>query len=301
MTDRFDQLLGDARAAFERGEMERASELASAAESLARDALDEERADRALCTHFGYELQLGRGAERISVLKQILLRTSCPTNRYLAAYYTAVAYYDLIEDADKAYSYADRAYKLAAELDNPLWLAGSANFAGNLAMQRSDFSEAESHYRAALDGYPTDDHMQRIMAAQIRDNIGYILMCTDRLDDGIAHCEDALCALEDLDAEHYMHTVLQDLCYGYTLNDRLDRARTCGERGLELAIEFSDELIAKNCLFLLSEIAVRQGDTFRARRYLRELIAHYPEVGVSDEIVDVFLSTDLTTVVNLRG
>jgi hypothetical protein len=68
-----------------------------------------------------------------------------------------------------------------------------------------------------------------------------------------------------------------------------------------VAIECEDQLIAKNCLFLLSEIAVRRGDTFRARRYLRELSAHYPEVGVSDEIIEVFLATDLTTVVNLRG
>ena len=43
------------------------------------------------------------------------------------------------------------------------------------------------------------------------------------------------------------------------------------------------------------------GDTFRARRYLRELAAYYPEVGVSEEIIDVFLATDLTSVVNLRG
>ena len=48
-------------------------------------------------------------------------------------------------------------------------------------------------------------------------------------------------------------------------------------------------------------IDVRRGDTFRARRYLRELTAYYPEVGVSEEIIDVFLQTDLTTVVNLRG
>ena len=54
-------------------------------------------------------------------------------------------------------------------------------------------------------------------------------------------------------------------------------------------------------LFLLSETAVRRGDTFRARRYLRELAEHYPDVGVSEEIIDVFLVTDLTAVVNLRG
>ena len=98
-----------------------------------------------------------------------------------------------------------------------------------------------------------------------------------------------------------MYETLQDLCYGYILDDQLERAERCGDEAFQLALEFGDELIAKNCLFLLSEIAVRRGDTFRARRFLRELISHYPDVGVSDEIVEVFLATDLTTVVNLRG
>ena len=83
--------------------------------------------------------------------------------------------------------------------------------------------------------------------------------------------------------------------------DELDMASNCGERALELAIEHDDQQIAKNCLFLLSEIAVRRGDTFGARRYLHELTAYYPEAGISEEIIDVFLATDLTTVVNLRG
>ena len=46
---------------------------------------------------------------------------------------------------------------------------------------------------------------------------------------------------------------------------------------------------------------MRRGDTFKARRYLRELTAYYPGVGISEEIIDVFLATDLTSVVNLRG
>ena len=84
------------------------------------------------------------------------------------------------------------------------------------------------------------------------------------------------------------------------LGDLLE-AQQCFKKALEIAIEHSDQQIAKNCLFLLSEIAVRRGDTFGARRYLHELTAYYPEAGISEEIIDVFLATDLTTVVNLRG
>ena len=124
---------------------------------------------------------------------------------------------------------------------------------------------------------------------------------TERIEEGLRHCERARAVMDELGADHYIYETLQDLCYGYVLVDELDRANECGSRALELAIEFSDEQIAKNCLFLLSEIAVRRGDTFGARRYLHELTAYYPEAGVSEEIIEVFLATDLTSVVNLRG
>jgi tetratricopeptide (TPR) repeat protein len=300
MIETFDRMLADARTAFEQGDLERASDLASAAEALARDAGDGDRADRGLCSHCWYEIQLDRGGDKIALLKQVLLRTSCPTNRFLASYYTAVAY-DLADDVERAYSYASRAHELAQKLDDPQWLAGSANLAGNLAIRESNFSRAEKHFRQALGSFPLSDDFQRIMAAQIKDNIGYVQLCAGHLEDGVQLCEEALAELEELAADHYLHTVLQDLCYGHLMNDRLERAQQCGERALQLAIEQNDEPVAKNCLFLLSETAVRRGDSFTARRLLRELVDHYPEIGISDEIVEVFLSTDLTTVVNLRG
>jgi tetratricopeptide (TPR) repeat protein len=172
---------------------------------------------------------------------------------------------------------------------------------GTLAAKAAVFDEAEEAFRRCLEAHGDCAGYQRVMAAQVEDNLGYVMMVTDRLEEGIRHCEAARTAMEDLGAEHYLFETLQDLCYGYVLVDDLDRADECGTRALELAIEHSDEQIAKNCLFLLSEIAVRRGDTFGARRYLRELTAYYPEAGVSEEIIDVFLATDLTSVVNLRG
>ena len=139
------------------------------------------------------------------------------------------------------------------------------------------------------------------MAAQVEDNLGYVMMCTGRIWEGLRRCEKARAEMEDAGAEHHLYEVLQDLCYGYVLAGDLSNAQRCGTRALEAAIEHDDPQIAKNCLFLLSEIAVRRGDTFGARRYLHELTAYYPEAGISEEIIDVFLATDLTTVVNLRG
>jgi len=300
MKDRCEDLLRQAQVALEHGKLEEAYRLASAAEHLAAEHGDEELSDRAFCNACAFAIELGQAADQVPRLKQILLRSSNSRNRFLAAYYTAVAY-DLDDDLAKAMSYAQRANELGAGLDEPELMARSANLAGNLALRDSNFTDAEDCYGRALTAHRGLDGYHRLMEAQEMDNMGYVLMCTDRADEGIALCEDARSTLEAMEDVHYLPQTLQDLCYGYLLVDELDRAHKLGEKALDLAAGVSDPLVVKNCLFLLSEVAVRRGDTFRARRYLRELTTHYPEVGVSEEIIDVFLATDLTTVVNLRG
>jgi tetratricopeptide (TPR) repeat protein len=300
MRARFDLLLKRAEEAFSAGELFDAVDLASQAEALATSCGEVDLADHAFCNRCAFLIELDRGHEQIPKLKQILLRSADPMNRWRAAYYTSVAY-DHGEELDKASSYAQRARELAVECAEPASRAASANLVATLALRASQFDGAEAAYREALALYEDLDGYHRIMAAQVEDNLGYVLMCLDRLDDGLGCCERALKALEKLDADHYLHQTLQDLCYGYLLADRLEQAKVCGERALDLAVDADDGLVVKNTLFLLSEIAVRRGDTFGARRYLHELTAYYPEAEVSEEIIDVFLATDLTTVVNLRG
>lgn len=300
MRDRFDRLQQQAQDRFVAGELRQAVELYAAAERLALEHGRQELADRAFCNRCAMLIELEEGYDQIPALKQVLLRSSDSKTRYLASYYTAEAFRG-DEEWDRALTYARRASELAEQLDEAPARAAVANLRGTVAMRSCQFEEAEQAFEEALGWYEDADGYHRIMAAQVTDNLGYVRMCNDRLEDGLRLCEEARRSFEQLEADHYLYETLQDLCYGYILDDRLDHAAECGELALELAIQYSDPLIAKNCLFLLSEIAVRQGDSFRARRYLRELIAHYPDVGLSEEIIDVFLATDLTSVVNLRG
>ncbi len=300
MRERYDDLMRHAEEALSGDQFEIAAELFEKAESLAREHGATDLGDRAFCNRCSVLVELDRGADQIPKLKEILLSSSDTRNRFLAAYNTSVAY-DISDDIERAQRYARRATGLARELDDPSLEHRSLNLVGILAARTSLFEEAEDAFRRCLEAHFGASGFQRVMAAQVEDNLGYVMMCTDRLDEGIGHCEEARAVMEELGANHYLYETLQDLCYGYVLADDLDRADECGTRALELAIDHSDEQIAKNCLFLLSEIAVRRGDTFGARRYLRELTAYYPEAGVSEEIIDVFLATDLTTVVNLRG
>jgi tetratricopeptide (TPR) repeat protein len=297
---RYDELMRSAEAAFTGDDFEGAAGLYAEAVDLARNHGDDDRADRAFCNHCSVLVELDRGADQIPKLKEILLRSSNTRNRFHAAYCTAVAY-DISGEGDKAQGYADRAAGFADELGDPVSASRSLNLVGNLSIRSSNFAEAEDAFNRSLEAHRRLEGHHRMTEAQVRDNLGYVMMCTDRLHEGIDLCEEARAELERIGADHYLYETLQDLCYGHLMADDLDRASECGEKALDLAVEFEDDQVAKNCLFLLSEIAVRRGDTFRARRYLRELTAYYPEVGVNEEIIDVFLATDLTSVVNLRG
>ncbi len=300
MRERFDELQQQAEREFASGDLQRSLELFGAAESLARTHGEVDLADRAFCNRCAVLIELEAGQEQIPRLKKILLRSHDPKTRYLAAYYTAEALRG-DDQFDKALTYAKRAAELAEEIDEGPARAASANLVGLIAMRSCEFAEAERAFTDAFERYDGADGYHQIMAAQVQDNLGYVHICSGRLQEGLRLCESARRAFDGLGARQYVYETLQDLCYGYILDDQLERAEQCGDTAFQLALEFNDELIAKNCLFLLSEIAVRRGDTFRARRYLRELVSHYPDVGVSDEIVEVFLATDLTTVVNLRG
>jgi tetratricopeptide (TPR) repeat protein len=300
MRARYDDFLKRGEQAVATADFELAALLFAKAESVAREIGEVDLADRAFCNHCSILVELDRGADQIPKLKEILLRSSNTRNRFLAAYCTGVAYF-ISDDLDRADSYARRATALARELDDTSLEGRSLNLVGTLAARDSRFDEAEEAFSRCLEAHRNGGGYQQVMAAQVEDNLGYVMMCTDRLDEGIRRCEEARGTLEELGAEHYLYEVLQDLCYGYVLADDLERAFRCGSQAPALAADHNDPQIAKNCLFLLSEIAVRRGDTFGARRSLHELTAYYPEAGISEEIIDVFLATDLTTVVNLRG
>jgi tetratricopeptide (TPR) repeat protein len=296
----FDLLKQAENAAFTDGDFDRAVELQLEAEEWAREHGDQELVDRAFCNRCACLIELNQAGPHIPRLKEILLRSAEPWTRWMAAYHTAMAY-DLENDTEKAFSYAERARELSHTIDDPVPHARCAFLLGTLALRRADFETAERAYLEAVAAHRKLDGYHRVYESLAKENLGYVMLCTDRIEGGIELCEDAFRELQQRQGDFILHEVLQDLCYGHLLADNLDRAEECGARALDLAHECNDELIVKNCLFLLSEVAVRRGDAFRARRLLRELTAMYPEIGVSEELIDVFLETDLTQVVNLRG
>jgi len=297
----FDLLMDAAQTQFAAGKLAAALQGFNKAAECAREAGMAHEADRARCNAGFVRIELGRADEAIPILRSVFMGTLHPRNRCVAAYNLAAAFINT-GDIGKAREWATRSRGLAGEIDDPALRAGVNNQAGSLAMKGSDFEEAGRAFQQAL--YAFEEMPENNMAASratILDNLGYCLICQEELDEGLKLCEKARQQLLELKARHLLYETLQDLCYGYILADNLDKARRCGEESLALAEEYEDLQVMKNCLFLLAETAIRAGDSFRARRYLRELAEFYPEIGMNEEMIDVFLMTDLTHVVNLRG
>lgn len=301
MVERYDRLLREAQEAFASGDLQSALGQFEAAQELASDHGDVDRADRAACNACFVRIEMGQAEEQIPRLRRLFMGTLHPRNRCTAAHNIAAALLNL-EDFDGAMEWAERSGELARNIDEPSLTAGVHNQQASLALRFSRFEEAENGFNLALDAMESlGETFHAANRATVLGNLGYALMCTDRLEEGLDLCEQARGALDELSADHLVYENLQDLCYGYILNDQLERAHAAGERALILAEHYDDLQVMKNCLFLLAEVAVRRGDAFRGRRYLRELAEFYPEVEMNEEIIDVFLTTDLTNVVNLRG
>ncbi len=301
MIERYELLSAQAQDAFTAGHLDRAAALFDQAAQVARDHGDPDRGDRAECNACFVRIEQGRAKAEIPTLRRLFMGTLDTRNRCAAAYNLAAAYINL-EDFEGAMEWAARSAELAGRVDEPTLTAGVHNQQASLALRFSRFEEAEEGFRRALDAMEQSHApIGEAGRAAVLGNLGYVMMCTDRLSEGIELCEDARRTFERLSADHLIYENLQDLCYGYILDDRLDRAQEAGERALALAERYEDLQVMKNCLFLLAEAAVRRGDAFRGRRYLRELAEFYPEIGMNEEIIDVFLTTDLTNVVNLRG
>jgi tetratricopeptide (TPR) repeat protein len=301
LRERFDALCNAAQEAFARDELALSLSTFEEAVTWASDNGDPILADRARCNAAYVRIEMGEGRSAIPELRRVFMRTPDPRNKWSAVYTIAVAY-DVDGDVENACGWARRATELVVRIGDDDATVRTHNLAGVLALRHSEFAEAESFFETCLDStWDESQPHQRTARASVVANLGYILVCGDRVDQGIQMCERARRVFEQENAEHLLYENLQDLCYAYILADRLDPAQECGERAFDLAVEHNDCSVAKNCLFLLSEVSVRKGDSFRARRYLKELTTYYPELGLSDDIVDVFLTTDLTQVVNLRG
>ncbi|MFN7987699.1 MAG: tetratricopeptide repeat protein [Thermoanaerobaculia bacterium] len=230
-------------------------------------------------------------------LKRILLRGRGDQTAFRAAY-TAARIYELKRDFRKAAFYARLARQHAAEIGDPLLLAGAESTQGTLLAVDSRFEEAAECYRRALEVSAPPARVSALARALWQDNLGYCLIALDRTSEGLPLVHDALETIERAGATAHTVFPLMDLCFGYLKGDRYEEARYFGEACLERAPLCGDDSVERNVLYLLGEASHLGGDEDSARDYFDRLASRYPDFRNLRAYLEVF---DFRNVINLRS
>ncbi len=294
--ERYLRLTALGQRAFAAGRLERALRLFAAAEEEARRIGDRELQDRAFCNRCVVLVELDRLDGAVGELKHVLMRSRDPFTAWMAAYYTAQVY-EFEENIPRALAYARRAAELAEASGERRARKGSANQLGVLALRDSRFAEAASCFRTAL-ALAAEDGDDPMNLAVARDNLGYCLMCTSAVAEGMALCLDAAATLEALGSSQLLAEVYQDLCYGALQGGDFEEARRYGERALSLARRWKNDSVERNTLMLLADAAMDEGREALANEYLEQLAAHYPDFAGMKAFMQAF---NVREVINLKA
>ena len=304
VTEDFETLRDRGRELGNQGSYREAAAVYRRAAQVAAAAGEGDRADEALCGWATAETELGNGAKVMPDLRQILLGSAVDYNCWLASYTLARAH-ELEGQIKKALFYARLSLQHSGYIDRPGSTAGSRNLLGNLLIAEGREADADAEYRRAL----SESHdAPPAWTATVQVNLGYCVL-TDafggnrfrqsRLREGLRLTYRSLRTLRREQAGPLLVWPHLDLCFAYLEMQRLKPARRHGRRALELAERYENWDVAKNCLYLLGQTAVQQGDTEAARLFFGELEQRfYPD---RPGLTATLMSLDLRQVVNLRA
>lgn len=297
LRSRSEELRSEAVGFLEKGEF--ATSLALYDESLgtARRTGDASFVDWIYSCRAAAAAEAGPAEGELVELKRILLRGRESQTAFRAAY-TAARIYELKRDFRKAAFYARLARQHAADIGDPLLLAGAESTQGTLLAVDSRFEEAAGCYRRALEISAPPARVSALARALWKDNLGYCLIALDRTSEGLPLVHDALETIERAGATAHTVFPLMDLCFGYLKGDRYEEARYFGEACLERAHLSGDDSVERNVLYLLGESSHLGGDEDAARDYFDRLASRYPDFRNLRAYLEVF---DFRNVINLRS
>ena len=303
-TGDFETLRDRARALVAKGAYREAATVYQRAVEVAAAAGESDLADEALCGWGAAETELGNGAEAMPELRRILLGSPVDHNCCLAAYTLARAH-ELEGQIKKALFYA-RLFRDRAEYVERSGLKGLAqNLLGNLLVTEGRETEAAACYRRAL---RLSESSSPTWKASAEGNLGYCLVVQAagtrvprraRFREGLKLMYRSLRTFRRERAEWNIALSHLDLCYAHLELGRTACAKRHATTTLDLAKRLDDFDMVKNCLFLLGQAAVLEGDTEAARESFGDLERRfYPERA---GLADVLMSVDFRQVVNLRA
>jgi len=298
----FETLRDRGRELGNKGSYREAAVVYRRAAQVAAAAGDDARSDEAVCGWATAETELGNGARVMPELRQVLLRSAVEYNCWLASYALARAH-ELEGQVKKALFYARLSLHHSACVDRPGSMAGSHNLLGNLLLTEGCEADAAAEYRKALresrDARPT-------WVAGVEGNLGYAIVAraggqglrSARVREGLRLLYRSLRTFQRAKAGLDAAISHLDVCFAHLELKRPRTAKRHGERALALAEAHGDSDTVKNCLYLLGQTAMLEGESERAQQYFGELERRfYPgRAGLAN----VLMSLDLRQVVNLR-
>ena len=303
-TGDFETLRERAREFVAKGSYQDAATVYQRAIEVATAAGEADLADEAFCGWGAAETELGKSAEVMPELRRILLDSPVDHNRCLAAY-TLARGHELEGQIKKALFYA-RLFRDRAEYVQRSGLPSLAqNLLGNLLVAEGREDEAATCYRAAL---RLSETTSPTWTASAEGNLGYCLVVQAagsstprraRFREGLKLLYRSLRTFRRERAEWDVALSHLDLCFAHLELKRTASAKRHAATALELAERVDDRDMVKNCLYLLGQAAMLEGDTEAARESFSDLERRfYPQrTGLSE----VLMGVDLRQVVNLRA
>ena len=264
---------------------------------LAVQSGDQDRIDASELNVAMTLLQLGEARRAEEGLREILIRSRDAKIAFSAAYNLASS---LRRQGrlERAMTYARRALARAEASENPDQLAPAHNLIGNIYLGQSYLDEALGEYFESLRIRETQTGEDtRFSRAILEENIGYCLLLRREIEAGVRHIELALQLAEEVGDDRCRTECLQDLCYAMLMSERLEEARSLGERALSMATVGRYADLVENCHYLLGEVGSRSGDLELRDLHFSALQQRHPELPFLHE----FLSTvDVTGIITLK-
>lgn len=282
-------------AAVERGDVSAALELLDASLARARESGDPSEIDRAVCERAAASVELGRGAEDVPALREILVRSDHDLNCCRAAYTLSRAL-EIEKSFRKALFYAQVARDRAERTAEASWRARCRNLLGNILLAESHIDQAVAEYERALELIPSE---QEVWAAHICDNLGYCRVLQGRHREAFTLLVKALRTFRSYRAAPYELEAHLDLSYAFLDIERPSSARRHAEMALRMACDLGDDEGRKNALYLAGQAALLTGDRDGARLRFAQLgSGFYPELPGVEHLL---LEMDVRQLVNLKA
>jgi tetratricopeptide (TPR) repeat protein len=282
------------RRLIEAGQLEAAEAIILRALEWARQHGDERLIDSVACALAAVAIHLGRGDGEVPKLREILLRSSDPSNCRMAAYYISI-HYQFARNYKKSTFYARIACDRSRQLGRSDWIAYTRNQLGNALLGESFIDQACHEYQTAFELVPETG----VWRARILNNLGYCRVLQQRFAEGYGCLYDSLRMLRHFAAQRFQILPRLDLCFAHLETGRYLHAQRHGLAAIELAEKLGDTDAIKNALYLLGETANLMGDTDTASSYFTRLQRDYfPE---SHYLPGFLLAVDVRKLVNLHA